>query len=477
MSIREALDTAHEPPRCYPVVTLAFSPSDSAREGRARSLADRAAGGMQNLSKVRIKRPANDHKQAQDGTARTTPRALHKPQFGRKGQSGEHALPVGFERSLKMTLHKPNMRKLPQAHQRTGAGGKAHLNQSRKVGRAIIFLTSLTLAGYPWGDVTGRDYGRNPTATINTCGGISTLRVTCDEIFSRINSVATAEATVGSSSVSDSSRTMDEKYSVTPSGVSSLGGNCACCSSSHPDSINNSRNCVTNESFSATLEGEPPRSPQYVAKRCPENCFRELTKESASSLLNVRLTVRLLSSVSNLTRARLASAVACSAFLDRSTLSAIRSSASSSALLAANKARRLNRTSPPTPNATIRFPITARCGHLWCMALYANSGPVSISNPAKTRTPAPNAQRSNLSARRPNLLVSFLVGPLIGFRRKKPSRVGAFGVIIVFALFLLYVLSCVFCQGHSDCPSWLNVRLLLEQGHRACPSEQTGLLA
>lgn len=57
-------------------------------------------------------------------------------------------------------------------------------------------------------------------------------------------------------------------------------------------------------------------------------------------------------------------------------------------------------------------------------------------------------------------LFAFLLGPLISYRRRKPSNIGVIGLLVIGIVYVLYVLLCAFCQGRSDCPSWLNVRSL-----------------
>ena len=67
-------------------------------------------------------------------------------------------------------------------------------------------------------------------------------------------------------------------------------------------------------------------------------------------------------------------------------------------------------------------------------------------------------------------VLAVLIGPLIGYRRWKPSNIGVIGLLVIAIVFALYLCFCVFCQGRLDCPYWLIVYSPHEPNHQGASS-------
>ena len=123
------------------------------------------------------------------------------------------------------------------------------------------------------------------------------------------------------------------------------------------------------------------------------------------------------------TRARFASAAACSASAARSSALEARSVTSAICVSACIWARLACRamkspiaTSAKTPIVTKAFPVTSRCGHILVIMAFHASGPDSISKPMTTNCPAKVSATSRPSSPKPTF-ISLLIGPFIRRRR------------------------------------------------------------
>ena len=353
-------------------------------------------------------------------------------------------------------LRNSNMRKQPQAHQRIGAAGKAHLNQSGKVGRvttyrAIIFLASLALTDYALGGATG--HYNKPTPITATWSGESFLNTTCAAILNLCSPNDNPHAALTTGGIvwpGGGGPDINGTNVVTPLLTPRSSGEAASCT--HFADSNRSLNWFAKDICSECRSiwvMVPSYGGGFACREnfCPANGDTANINNDSSSESNFRSNVRRLNEASSLIRSSLASAAARSALAARSSAFAARSSVSDITL--AFSSRRAvsilptldaTTSSPKTPTKTIASPMSPshdECGHMRSKILCGRNRSIR-TNTSTARPPRTTAVQNRSQRERPSdQFSSSLRMSVFGIPRRRRRSLGLIEFVVWGLTFVL----------------------------------------